>query len=384
MSNSMMISQEIFDFIYLVSCVVNKEQPDKIRCAEMELEKVYSVALRHALSVCASLALESVVELPDYFIEAKYKTIRRLALYEKERQTLLKLFEENGIWYLPLKGIVIKNYYPKSAMREMSDNDLLIDNNKIYDAKTIMLGMGYTCAYFGEIHHDVYKKSPLLCFELHRTLFDKKSAPEFFDYYLDIKDKLIKDDNNKFGYHMTNEDLYIFIVCHLYKHYKSCGTGLRSLLDLYVLNKSFGQSLNREYLVAELKKLGMIEFELYVAKLAEKTFSFGELSESEKEELLFFINSNSHGIYENLMANRLQNDDSAKAKLKYLQRRLFPSLKVLESRFPVVRRHVYLYPILIIYRSFIVLIERKRQKRIAYEVKKLKHFKKIENRGKYN
>ena len=207
MSNSMMISQEIFDLIYLVSCVVNKEQPDKKRCAEMELEKVYSVALRHALSVCASLALESVVELPDYFIEAKYKTIRRLALYEKERQTLLKLFEENGIWYLPLKGIVIKNYYPKSAMREMSDNDLLIDNNKIYDAKTIMLGMGYTCAYFGEIHHDVYKKSPLLCFELHRTLFDKKSAPEFFDYYLDIKDKLIKDDNNKFGYHMTNEDL---------------------------------------------------------------------------------------------------------------------------------------------------------------------------------
>ena len=128
----------------------------------------------------------------------------------------------------------------------------------------------------------------------------------------------------------------------------------------------------------------MIEFELYVAKLAEKTFSFGELSESEKEELLFFINSNSHGIYENLMANRLQNDDSAKAKLKYLQRRLFPSLKVLESRFPVVRRHVYLYPILIIYRSFIVIKKRKRQKRIAYEVKKLKHFKKIENRGKYN
>ena len=29
MSNSMMISQEIFDLIYLVSCVVNKEQPDK-------------------------------------------------------------------------------------------------------------------------------------------------------------------------------------------------------------------------------------------------------------------------------------------------------------------------------------------------------------------
>lgn len=135
MSDSMMISQETLDLIYLVSCVVNGERPDKKRCDGMELKKVYSVALRHALSVCASLALESVVELPEYFIEAKYKAIRRLALYEKERQTLLKMFEDTGIWYLPLKGIVLKNYYPKTSMREMSDNDILVDNNMLSDEK---------------------------------------------------------------------------------------------------------------------------------------------------------------------------------------------------------------------------------------------------------
>lgn len=382
MSDSMMISQEALDLIYLVSCVVNGERPDKKRCDGMELKKVYSVALRHALSVCASLALESVVELPEYFIEAKYKAIRRLALYEKERQTLLKMFEDTGIWYLPLKGIVLKNYYPKTSMREMSDNDILVDNNMLSDGKKIMQDLGYDCVKFGKIHHDVYKKAPGLCFELHRTLFEKNNAPDIYDYYLDIKDKLIKDDKSKFGYHMTNEDFYIYIVCHLYMHYKYSGIGLRSLLDLYVFNMRFGQALDREYLVAELKKLGLLDFEHDVAELAGKTFSCCGLSESENKELLFFIDSNSHGSFENHLAKNLQNDDSANTKLKYILRRLFPSEKVLESHFPVVYRHRYLYPLLIVYRPVTVLV--KKRKRIFNEVKQVKHFKKTENRGKYN
>ena len=385
MPDKMMITQETLDLIYLVSCVVNGEQPDKKRCAGMELKKVYSVALRHALSVCASFALESVVELPAYFIEAKYKTIRRLALYENERQTVLKRFEDNGIWYLPLKGIVIKDYYPKTSMREMSDNDLLLDKNKLTDAKKIMQGLGYDCIKFGKIHHDVYKKSPLLCFELHRTLFEKITASDIYDYFLDIKDKLVKDSNNRFGYHMTNEDFYIYIICHLYMHYRYDGTGLRSLLDIYVFNKRFGHSLDMEYLAAEFNKLGILGFEQDVAELAGKLFSCSELcelTESEKKELLFFIDSNSHGSFENHLSRSLQNDDSANTKLKYVLRRLFPSKKVLESHFPVVYRHRYLYPLLIVYRPVTVLV--KKRKQIFNEVKQLRHFKKTENRGKYN
>ena len=237
-----------------------------------------------------------------------------------------------------------------------------------------MQDLEYDCVKFGKIHHDVYKKAPGLCFELHRTLFEKNNVPDIYDYYLDIKDKLIKDDKSKFGYHMTNEDFYIYIVCHLYIHYKYSGIGLRSLLDLYVFNMRFGQALDREYLVAELKKLGLLDFEHDVAEFAGKTFSCCGLSESENKERLFFIASNSHGSFENHLAKNLQNDDSANTKLKYILRRLFPSEKVLESHFPVVYRHRYLYPLLIDYRPVTVLV--KKRKRIFNEVKQVKHFKK--------
>ena len=168
-------------------------------------------------------------------------------------------------------------------------------------------------------------------------------------------------------------------------HYRYDGTGLRSLLDIYVFNKRFGHSLDMEYLAAEFNKLGILGFEQDVAELAGKLFSCSELcelTESEKKELLFFIDSNSHGSFENHLSRSLQNDDSANTKLKYVLRRLFPSKKVLESHFPVVYRHRYLYPLLIVYRPVTVLV--KKRKQIFNEVKQLRHFKKTENRGKYN
>lgn len=35
--------------------------------------------------------------------------------------------EQRGIWYLPLKGIILKEFYPSVGMRQMSDNDILFD-----------------------------------------------------------------------------------------------------------------------------------------------------------------------------------------------------------------------------------------------------------------
>ena len=39
---------------------------------------------------------------------------------------LLKDFEENSVDCMPIKGFVIKNYYPSAEMRTMGDIDILI------------------------------------------------------------------------------------------------------------------------------------------------------------------------------------------------------------------------------------------------------------------
>lgn len=367
------------NLVYLASCAVNNKIPEKARCDEMDMSAVLELARVHLLAAAAAYALEKTVALTEEFREEKYKAVRRLSLFNVERAKVLSELEKQDIWYLPLKGIVIKDYYPKSAMREMGDNDILFDSSKAEEVKNIMEGLGYTCKGYGTSHHDIYFKQPYIKFEMHRTLTDK---PKFRVYFNNIKDKLIKDSDNKSGYHMTDEDFYIYLIWHLYNHYTLSGTGLRSVLDVYVFNNRFREKLDSEYLETEFNKLGLNDFESKIRDFANRLFTGQELSEAELSELRFLVESGADGTKGFLWMYRLNNDDSGKAKTKYALSRLFPSGKSLKEHHPFVYRHRAVYPFWVIYRPIKGVV--KHRKMMFNEIKRLKNFKKKENTGQLN
>ena len=96
-----------YDLIYLVSCSANNMAPDLQRCQTMNCPALFQMARRHLLTVTAAFALEQAVPLPSYFIEEKYKAIRRLSLYEAERDGIFAALDKHAIWHMPLKGIVL-------------------------------------------------------------------------------------------------------------------------------------------------------------------------------------------------------------------------------------------------------------------------------------
>ena len=281
--------------------------------------------------------------------------------------------EKKGIWYLPLKGIILKDCYPMPAMREMTDNDILCDAEKMAEIKLIMESMGYDCNQFGRTNHDVYQKD-VLVFEMHSALFNSIDFPLIFEYFRTVKNRLVKDADNSFGYHMKAEDFYIYIICHIYKHYAKAGTGLRSLLDIFVFNNKNGQMLDREYISRELDRIGINEYEKRSRLLAEKLFSFQPLSESDKKELRYYIDSNCYGNKENMASFRLNNDDSKKAKRRYYFKRIFPDEVYLKNIYPMVYRHKILYPFLVVYRPFKGVVTKRKQ--LYSEYKSIKIFKK--------
>lgn len=370
------------DLLYLVSCSVNGEIPDRARCAEMDFGKVFKMALGHSLTVVSALALEQVTPLPENYREEKFKCIRRLSLFEVEWSSILDLFEQNGIWYLPLKGIVMKRYYRKSSMREMGDNDILFDAARADDVKRIMESLGYTCKKFGRSNHDVYQKHDELFFEMHKALFSSSSMPQFISFFEDIKSRLLPDGTGQFAYRMSHEDFYLFLICHLYKHYSRTGTGLRSLLDVYVFNKYFENKTDADYLLGALEQLQLSAFERDIRQLAEKVFTNQPLSEDEQNELMFFVTSGCQGTKDNLMANSLHNDDSRKAKYRYVVNRLKLSDGMIKDRYPKLYRHKIFYPVLAVYRPVAGVI--KKPKVIAGELKRLVQFRKKENTGMHN
>ena len=364
--------------IYLISCAVNKKKCE-LKPGEIDFDGLYLLAKRHFLCAAVSFALESAGIEERRFTQARLKSMRKLGLFDIERGKICEKLNEAGIWYLPLKGIVIKDFYPEFGMREMSDNDILCDASKMAQVREIMETLGYSCEHFGIIHHDVYQKPPTLEFEMHRKLFEEGQLPAFDSYYANVITKDVHKE--KFEYSFSDEDFYIYILAHTYKHFTYSGTGLRPLLDIYVYLKSHTE-LDFDYIRRELEILKIEKFERKCRELSLKLFGFQPLSGEDTELLSEFLYSSLYGSVAqgeyNGLTRSLDGKDTKGAKAKYLLDRTFISGKALEKQYPFFARHKLLLPALYIYRPVKGII--KRPKYILREVKKVIKYKSPKNR----
>ena len=159
------------DVVYLAACAVNDIVPDAERVRVMELPHLYQVANRHLLTGITAMTLESAGVKDSAFTQLKGKAIRKVVAFDMERTAILQQLEEAGIWYMPLKGSILKELYPAIGMRQMSDNDILYDASRSEDVRRIMEGRGFTTERIGKGNHDIYYKPPVLNFEMHTALF---------------------------------------------------------------------------------------------------------------------------------------------------------------------------------------------------------------------
>ena len=266
----------------LCACAVNGEIPDADWIRGMDLDLLYKAAKQHLLTAVVGYALESAGIHDHAFLQAKAKAMRKLGLMDAEMTVLFEKMEQAGIWYMPLKGTVLKDYYPAYGLRQMADHDILFDAMRADDVKAIMTEMGFISENFGAGNHDCYYKKPVCNFEMHRSLFGKGHETKMQEYYSDIKARLIPNEGSKYGYHFSPEDFYIYMIAHEYKHYSGGGTGIRSLLDTYVyLNRV---TLDMEYVTREAEKLGIREFEEINRTLSLKVFC-REAAEQQKIQL---------------------------------------------------------------------------------------------------
>lgn len=372
---SMKYTKEIDDLIYLLACAVNQTKPDSERVNSMQLELIYRWAQLHSVTALAASALEKAIELPEVFEQAKKKSIRRIALFDIERGRIYAQLNKEKIWHMSLKGIILKEYYPAFGLREMSDNDILCDADRMDDIKRIMETLGFQCTVYDERVDDTYIKAPV-SFEMHRNLFDERESKLFHSYYKDIKSRLLLNDKGDYEYRFTPEDFYLYMIAHEYKHYILGGTGLRSLLDIYVYLKRWNDKLDWEYIRRESDKLKISEFEEKTKALSKATFSGASLGDTEKEELIYYISSGTFGTSEHALSNsiarKLSGDDSEKAKKQYLKDRLFLTPEIIEKNYPFIYRHKILLPFLYLYRFMKAVFVR--PKKILREYKELKEF----------
>lgn len=376
------IKQTSEDMLYLIGCILHGIVPDKKKVLNMDLECLYQVSNFHTLTAIVYMALEKVDvfagaegDLKRKWQEEKNKAIRKNILLDAERAKLFSWMEEKGIWHMPLKGAILKDFYPEIGMRQMADNDILFDERYRQDTWKYMGDNNYKATY-GE-NHDVYEKSPVYKFELHMALFSKSYNSKWVEYYADIKKRLILVENTLYEYRFTDEDFYIYLMAHEYKHYDSKGTGIRSLLDCYIYNREKGCQLDREYVKKELERLGISLFESEMRSLSEKLFcnsnefSLRALTQREREIFEYRIFSGVHGTCENWVRKNLERISlkeglvSSRTKRIYLIRRIFLNrtemIEWCQLNCPVFIKHRGLLGIAYIWRAIQSIAKRHRQ-----------------------
>lgn len=340
------------DMLYLSLCALNNTKPDVKRVEKMNLDILYKSCKAHNITALVCYALEMVIKPPQKWLEEKDKAIMKNLLFDIERQQITSFMDKSGIKYLPLKGIVLKEYYPKAGMRQMSDNDIFYDKSYREEIRTFMLSRNYEVV-LGDSCHDVYKKLPVYNFEMHHSFFEEEPLDKLYRYYLDIDKKIIKDKITN-AYSLSDEDFYIYIVAHEYKHYATYGTGIRSLLDCYILLNKFDNQLDWNYIKCETTKLELTDFEETQRGLCKKLSVYlnnVDFTKAEIEMLNYFVSCGVYGNLKTSIVNKLTGEIGESnrkitfaMKAKYIFKRCFPSIDTYRLYYPFFYRYKYLLP----------------------------------------
>lgn len=308
--------------------------------------QLYELCCKHRLTALVSSVIDRKTAGYHKWSNAFNLCVMRKVNMNAERQQLIEFFRENNIWYMPMKGLVLQKIYPDPYFREMCDNDILYDSTEYKLVKEYMIKNGYRIEHASkDVHVDEYMKEPYYCFELHKSFFNITRGT-LAQYYQNIFDFLINVDECEMK--LSDEDFYVYMIAHSYKHFVDGGTGLRSFVDCYLYNRKV--SYNKEYVAKELKKLGIDEFERKFSTLADKLFCGDsiKLTEEEEEMFIYVTSSGAYGTKENYLRNKL----NSQSKTRYLFGRVFPALEWYKGHVPFCYKHRWAIPFYCVYRLF--------------------------------
>lgn len=290
---------------------------------------------------------------------------RQLEEYKKLSDELLK----ENIAFLPLKGILLKSMYPQTYFRCMNDVDILIKPSEYKQLAKVLTANGYEF-YCESDHEFIWNKKSVLNLECHKSLIPSYDV-DFYNYYLNIWDK-IKIENKR--YYLTDEDVFIYIFIHFVKHYRSCGIGIKHIIDIYLFLE---RKIDWAYIETEFAKLNILEFFNNVKDVIEYCFNGKQLSDKAEFILSYLLNSGEFGRKElGKLTTVLRNAVSPKYFKKNIYinffKKTFPNLKYMRRKYKFLNKYVFLLPFAWFIRLFVAVFSGKYFKANEIDLQKVK------------
>lgn len=348
----------------LKSIIENKpSQPPQFEC---DWEMLYSMCVRHKLTNMACHAVRGL-DVPQSVRESFDRDFNKYVVHDAKQKSfakkLFKAFEEQGIDFMPVKGIIIRELYPSSSMRVSGDIDILVGKDCFEKARQLMLDFGFEFNDFDGVegHNDQEFHKKNLSIELHTSLTPFDSLQ--YEYFSKAFERARLKEGFAHYYEMTDEDFYIYILYHMYKHFIKGGVGIKYYLDLFIINSKM--SFDEEYISTELEKIGLNKFNRVSKELSEVFFGDRQPDQSLTELARFVYVSGAHGeseFYKTaiFMGAGTEHTDTSKNKRKYFKEAWFIGRKAMSEKYPILNKLPFLLPFCYIHKGIYTLLFRRK------------------------
>ena len=335
-------------FIALLKIAITGEYQPITR---VDWSAIYALSQSHRVN---NLICEAIRHLPEELqpsadIYACFQKTMNYAVAMEMNQKynveeVMAAFEENHIPVIMLKGWVMKQLYPRSDLRSMSDADVYMrveDEKKVHE---ILLNQGYQCVTYGGKKDNVYAVFPYTTIEMHKNLFMYEDDWNRYMQHIWERTELVPGYQNI--YCMDKELFYVYMIAHIAKHLKDDGgIGIRAFLDLFVYRRYYKDELDYDSIERDLKTLKLDKFAERAYALAEMWFGDRELDPDFMEFGDYILSCGAGGNKDNfVMNNEVMREDPVAGKWKYIWRRAFPNLEAMQTRVPKLKKYPFLLP----------------------------------------
>jgi len=328
--------------IQILSATVNETEINPRIAGKITPEKllsIYHLAKKHDLAhVLSRFVYQNKLDInQDLQSKLQYEEFSVIYRYEQIKyafEQICNSFDEEKIAYVPLKGSLLRPYYPYESMRTSCDIDILIHDSDLDAAIACLKSRGFR--YVGKRYHDVLLCSPnKVHLELH---FNIQENVDSLDVVL--KDawqyaRLTKDSRYDF-----KKEFFVFhMYAHMAYHFLSGGCGIRSLLDIWIME----HKMDASYLCAEilLKKAGIYKFAAEMSAISNECFTDSTQDTFDNLVLRYICRGGAYGSKENGIAVQKSKTNSS---FLYVLKRLFMPYKYMVMIYPTLKKVPCLLP----------------------------------------
>lgn len=190
----------------------------------------------------------------------------------KEVSRVLKSFDESDIPVIVLKGLVIRELYPRPELRTMCDADILVHSEDLDKVRNLLTKLGYMETNSCDVHLNFFRGKTHI--EVHWIITNE----HYFEGIPELEDEIWKNAvevrvGESKALSMGDEDLAMHLCLHMAAHIIDRGFGIRQVCDLVLLVEQRGDNINWDRFLEKVGLCGIETFTKAIFALCNRIFN---------------------------------------------------------------------------------------------------------------